>query len=250
MKELRPYVLTIAGFDPCGGAGILADCKTFESLKTLGLAVCTANTIQVEDRYESTFWIDKKVVLDQLNNLLERYKINVVKIGLVHDFGFLNEIIDFVLAKNKNCKIIWDPILKATASATFFHENIATEDIQKICSKLFMITPNTDEVLKLTSKVGLDGAKELKQFCTVFLKGGHSEQNIGKDYLVTKDTIYPLNPKSKVFYPKHGSGCILSAALTALVARKFPLLKASLKAKTYFSESAKSNRTLLAYHKI
>ena len=83
MPKVRPYCLTIAGFDPSGGAGILADCKTFEQNKTQGLAVITANTLQTEDSFKRVDWMTDEIILEQLNLLLDRYKIRFIKIGLI-----------------------------------------------------------------------------------------------------------------------------------------------------------------------
>ena len=96
MPKVRPYCLTIAGFDPSGGAGVLADIKTFEQNKVQGLAVITANTIQTEDSFEKINWIEESMVVDQLMTLLNRYEIKFVKIGLIQSGEFLEKIISLL----------------------------------------------------------------------------------------------------------------------------------------------------------
>ena len=73
MSKKNNYILTIAGFDPSGGAGILADVKTFEQNKCIGMAVQTANTIQTEDEFLSVNWVNEDIVIKQLEKLLIKY---------------------------------------------------------------------------------------------------------------------------------------------------------------------------------
>ncbi len=80
MSENRPFVLTIAGFDPSAGAGILADIKTFEQLKTYGIAIPTAYTIQTENQFVEMEWVTIEKVLFQIELFLKAYKIKAIKI--------------------------------------------------------------------------------------------------------------------------------------------------------------------------
>ena len=85
MAEDRPYVLTIGGHDPSGGAGITADIKTMESIGVQGMSVCTALTFQTEDYFEGLVWVEKKELKKQLKPILEQYNIKVVKIGIIEN---------------------------------------------------------------------------------------------------------------------------------------------------------------------
>src|SRR5690606_29234163 len=114
MKK-RPYILSVAGFDPSGGAGILADIKTFEAYKTIGLGVSTALTYQTEDSFLGLDWQSEKQIDMQLEPLLKRYPIKFAKIGLVESLKSLSQIIEVLKHYNPGMKIIWDPILKASA---------------------------------------------------------------------------------------------------------------------------------------
>jgi hydroxymethylpyrimidine/phosphomethylpyrimidine kinase len=82
MSANRPFVLTIAGFDPSGGAGILADAKTFEQHHVYGFAVNTGNTIQTENEFFEIQWTDLDFVLKSLEKLFENYNIKAVKMEL------------------------------------------------------------------------------------------------------------------------------------------------------------------------
>lgn len=74
MTKSRPYVLSIAGYDPCGGAGVLADIKTFENIGVCGLAVTTCITYQNDNKFEGVHWLSKKKIKNQLYPLLDAYK--------------------------------------------------------------------------------------------------------------------------------------------------------------------------------
>lgn len=243
----RPNILTIAGFDPSGGAGVLADVKTFEAHKCTGFAVQTANTIQTEDEFLRVNWIDQAVVIDQLKTICERYSIQGVKIGLVPSFAFLLEAIPIVRSANENVKIIWDPILSASAGFNFKHDLSA---LISVLSLVDWLTPNWNEIKQLSGKEdGLEGAKVLGDFTRIYLKGGHNEKSQGKDYLFYQDSVKSFNPKAGKYYEKHGSGCVFSAALISNLMRGYPTQKAVLRSKRYIEHFLKSDSSKLGKHK-
>lgn len=239
-------MLTIAGFDPSGGAGILADIKTFEQLKVYGMAVQTANTVQNEHSFYEVNWIDRKTIFKQLDCLLEKHNFRYIKIGLIPDLEFLQSLTKH--PKLKESKFIWDTVLSSSSGFDF---NLNTQELEQILPGIFMITPNLNEVKLLAKKeTPEESAKFLAQFTNVYLKGGHAEKNIGKDYLYTKEgKVYPFRNHAKTATEKHGSGCILSSALTAHFAKEYPLIKACLKSKDYTKRVLESNPSLLGYHK-
>lgn len=238
MPKVRPYCLTIAGFDPSGGAGVLADIKTFEQNKVQGLAVITANTIQTEDSFEKINWIEESMVVDQLMTLLNRYEIKFVKIGLIQSGEFLEKIISLLIEKQPNVTFVWDPILRATSGGNF-DENRFSDFVKTITSSKLIITPNISEYESL----GLS-----KNACTIYLKGGHAEK-IGHDALYFDGKEFPFAPQVKTGFTKHGTGCIFSAALLANLALEYPMIKACMRAKRYVEKRIVSNASLLAYHK-
>ena len=258
MKATMPkkitYTLTIAGFDPSGGAGILADIKTFEHFKCLGLAVQSANTIQTEDEFLSVNWISDDVILQQLEMLLKKYKFNYIKVGLIKDLKILNKVTDLCLKYNPSTKIIWDTVL---SSSTGFNFDMSTKGLNDVLKKIYLITPNWNEIKLLSNhQNSIEGAKAIATYTKVYLKGGHNEAKPGKDYLFEKidENIIQksYNPKSTVkpITPKHGSGCVFSAALTANLAQGFPLHKSILRSKRYIEHYLSSNQTLLGTHKL
>ena len=266
MSKTRPVVLTIAGYDPSAGAGLLADIKTFESNKVYGLGVATALTWQNESEFEKVEWLSAEKIVSQIEILLRKSKIEYVKIGLIENVETLTEVINYLKNYKSSIRIIWDPILKASAGFDF-HQYSNLKSWQDLLPELYLITPNWQEIAWLSGgKEGLEAAKEISQFCKVFLKGGHNAEKIGHDFLVASrqsSTISLLEestthdarrttsfgPKAKNVPPKHGSGCVLSAALTAFLARGYRDQKACLLAKEYVTRFLLSNPTLLGFHK-
>lgn len=251
MNKNRPFAMTIAGFDPCGGAGVLADIKTFEANRINGLGVCTSLTYQNENEFVGLSWVTVDGIIKQIDILLKKYKVDFVKIGLIENFEVLNTIVDYLISINKDIKIIWDPIFKSSTEFDF-HKNINTKDIENICKKIYLITPNWNEIANIynSTESHKDLAKALSNYCNVFLKGGHNEEKNCYDYLFIPDKHFAYKPKSISTVGKHGSGCVMSSAITAYLAKGFHLHKACLHAKYYISEFINSNKTLLGYHKL
>jgi len=254
----RPYTLTIAGFDPSGGAGLMADVKTFESLKCYGLAVQTANTEQNDIKLIACQWIDISIIQGQLELLFERFDIDVVKIGIVKNWEVLNKIVDILFEKNNSIKIILDPILRSSSDFKFHNQPLIEASVNENCfeevlKKIYLLTPNYQEIEKLYTDRSIEETiKHISGVTNLFLKGGHRKEAIGKDELFTSTgKHFILNPKEeKVFSEKHGSGCVLSSAITAYLAHGFPLLKSCFRAKRYTEKVLSSNKSLLGYHKM
>ncbi|HKC67286.1 MAG TPA: hydroxymethylpyrimidine/phosphomethylpyrimidine kinase [Bacteroidia bacterium] len=251
MLPKRAYVLSIAGFDPSGGAGVLADIKTFESNKVYGLGVISANTFQNDEEFVKVDWVPVEKIIEQIALLQKRFEFEYVKIGLIENVEALQKIVSYLHEQNPDVKIVWDPILKASAGFEF-HKQIDSGVIEKICNQLFMITPNMPEAELLSvHSDALENAKYLSTYCNMFLKGGHASTKIGYDNLFLKEgKQFSFRPKLKNIFSKHGSGCLLSSAITAHLAKGETLHRACLKAKRYTEKALSSNKTLLAYHKL
>lgn len=249
MSYNRPIVLSIAGFDPTGGAGVLADCKTFEQHQCLGMGILSSNTLQTDSTFVAVDWVDAQTILKQVDTLFETYSIHAVKIGLIENLKILSEIIDRIRFYSISTPIVWDPILKASAGFEF-HTKIRQEELFQVLDKISLVTPNSVEILKLTTETNeLKAAQILAQHTKVLLKGGHSTKNKGLDYLVTEQKTVEFSPNNTLTVSeKHGSGCILSSAITANLAHQKDLVEAIESAKKYTEQVLASNPNLLAYH--
>ncbi len=248
LQAKKPFVVTIAGYDPCGGAGILADIKTFEQCNVYGLSVITCDTIQSENKFKALRWRTTANIITQLKFLLKEYPIKAAKIGLIKDIDMLTAIVKTL--KIYQIKIILDPILVTSTSKIIFQVG-KNFSLQKYLSDIFLITPNYDEALLLTKVNSLNEAgKIISKYTNVVIKGGHNSTKQGTDVLfeIGHSLQTEIKPFHKNIYTKHGSGCVFSAALTASIAMQTPILESVKFAKRYTEKFLKSNKTLLGYH--
>jgi hydroxymethylpyrimidine/phosphomethylpyrimidine kinase len=233
--------LTIAGFDPCGGAGVLADIQTMQQCGIDGMAVLTAITYQNEENVFGLEWCTFESIRQQLLPLVN-YPIAFVKIGIVQNLTTLSLVVNFVTENWPQAKIIWDPILKSSSGFDFL-VNLEVSFLEEILKKIYLITPNKDEyeVLKVClAKI---------ESANVLIKGGHASDDDTSDRLINMDgseTI--LKGKRIVGYDKHGTGCILSAAITAALCKGMTLQSACQMAKQYIEQYLISNKGKLGKH--
>ena len=247
MSTNKPYTLSIAGFDPSAGAGILADIKTFESNGVYGLGVVSALTWQNDVEFEKVEWIAVNKILEQVAILLRRFDVKYVKIGLIESMEVLQQVIRFLKEKINDPVIVYDPVLKASAGFEF--HNIEQEQFMQMIDGVYCITPNIPEANEL---FGADDLEDKLEACSekvnVYLKGGHGMGNIITDLLFTKDHTYAFPNDRLPKGEKHGSGCVLSSALTAQLALGNDIEVAAENANTYTYKFLASNETLLGYH--
>ncbi len=248
MSEDRPFVLTIAGLDPSGGAGILADIKTVEQHKVNGFAISTANTIQTENQFYEIQWTDLSFVIRSIETLFLTYKISVVKIGILSSLYDLSKIISTIKLLSPSTKIVWDPVLKSTTKFEFL--NIKDYlDLNKIISKIDLITPNYHEIeILFPGFISKNYWKENQLLTNILLKGGHNETALGTDLLFLKNEILELLPSNKKCFEKHGSGCVLSSAIASNLALNQSLEEACKNGKNYIENYLSSTSTLIGYH--
>lgn len=249
MPANRPFVLTIAGLDPTAGAGILSDIKTFENHRTQGFAVNTANTIQTENVFYELQWSDIDFVLQSLQILLENYEFKAVKIGIVPSLDYLSKIVAMIRKHAPLTVIIWDTVLKSSTAFSFLTIESQTA-LLSILKQLDVITPNYDEMQKMQPFESNPEAtaKALSKYCSIVLKGGHNPNEKGTDYLYMENSTFEFPPENSLVYPKHGSGCVFSAALAANIALGLDIKTACRKAKGYTEKYLISNKTLIGYH--
>ncbi len=247
MDATRTYALSIAGFDPSGGAGVLADIKSFEANGVYGFGVMTALTFQNDIEFDRTEWIDVADIEQQIAVLLRRFNIRHIKIGLIENMEVLDRIINFLLDNISDPVIIYDPIIKASAGFTFHLEPRLFHDT---FDRLYCITPNIPEAEWLFGKEGLTETLEEKSAgFNIFLKGGHADAETVTDLLFTADHTYVFANDRIPNGNKHGSGCVLSSALTAQLALGKPLPDAAELANQYTLQFLASSDTLLGTHK-
>lgn len=246
----RPYVLSIAGFDPSSGAGVTADLKTFEQHKVYGLGVCSAITFQNESEFIGIEWVSPESILKQLDILFSKYQIGFAKIGLIENLEVLSLVVDWLTVRG--CKVVWDPILKASAGYTI-HEDIDSAKLQSVLMKLFLLTPNIPEFDSFKAVTKSNNVAEMMSkthLNALFLKGGHGEGQECQDVLYSDGMEVLMKGTRIANLTKHGTGCVLSAAIVSRLALGFSLPIACEMARQYVVQFIYSNQTLLGYHSL
>lgn len=244
----KPYILSIAGFDPSGGAGILADIKTIEANGGYGLGVLSAVTYQNDTAFEKVEWLSLAQITAQLAILLKRFAVQYIKIGLIESMEVLDELVSYIKQQMPEAIIVWDPILKASAGF-MFHEAVNRGKLSGLLDAFFCITPNKPEAVQLFGEQQLH--KTLLQqssTCAIYLKGGHDTGAAATDILYTNLQTHSFTNQRLTNGEKHGSGCVLSAALTTQLALGKDLAAAAKNANLYTHHFLASNATLLGYH--
>jgi hydroxymethylpyrimidine/phosphomethylpyrimidine kinase len=248
MLTERNYVMSIAGFDPSGGAGVLADSKTFEQHKVYGLSVMTANRVQTESKFYTIKWSSIHDVVEAVDVLLDAYPVKAIKTGIVPSFDFLWQVVTHIKKRSSTLKIVVDPVLTSTTGFAFQEVN-ERKKLYEVLEQLSLITPNVPEAVRLGGYTQAeDAAKALASYCPVLLKGGHHNSAPGVDYLYHQGQCVELHPVTINVSPKHGSGCVLSAAIVANLAMELSLEASCIKAKKYVEQFLGSTNSLLGYH--
>lgn len=243
MNAIQPIAMTIAGFDPCGGAGLLADVKTMEQHGVYGIGVTTANTVQDENRVFDVDWQQTDAILKQLRVLLDRYTVQWVKIGILENSDLFSAIKTCLLKYNPGMKIIWDPVLKSSSGYQFFESD---QELEELLKNIYLITPNLPEFKALFKDESQ--AFAASAHCNIYLKGGHNDESPGTDYLFSNGNKMTFTSNSARVSSKHGSGCVLSAAITANLTRGRDLPQSCISAKAYTEKFLSSHTSLLGWH--
>lgn len=249
-KQKKPFVLCIGGFDPCAGAGVLADIKTIESVGGHGLSVITANTVQTDREFSALYPTATNVVLQQIDVLLKRFNPPFVKVGLVPSLPLLMQVFE----KLQGRFIVWDPVLSASAGFVF-HENESVSVMRQLLHQVNVITPNWPEARSLfqLQQTNLNQSWSVLQqeakaaTCNILLKGGHSTNSKATDVLLTGTHEFVFESERILAANKHGTGCMLSSAVVTYVALGNSLPSACKLAKIFVKERLVSNTSNLAY---
>lgn len=248
MNKLN-YILSLAGHDPSGGAGLTSDVKTFEAHGLYGLSVCTAVTVQNDVTFKQCQWVAPNMILAQMETLLERFPITVVKIGLIENWENLSIIMERLHRYYPDVKIIVDPVIRATAGFDF-HSGASLAFFDKVLSHCYIITPNYEEIIALYPEKSIeDTVAYISARTNIYLKGGHRTDKKGWDILYYQKLVQlNIPPLAQMVHDKHGSGCVLSASLASAVALGFSIEEAALHAKKYTEAFLNSETGLLGLH--
>ena len=240
-----PCILTIAGSDCSGGAGIQADIKTISALGAYAASAITAITVQNTLGVTGIHPVPPEFVKGQIEAVMTDIRPQAVKIGMINDIEIVEVIAD-ALQKFRPRFVVFDPVMVSTSGCKLIEDDAITALTTRLMPLATLITPNLSEARVLTG-ITVDGqqsmqaaAKELLKLGSqaVLIKGGHLEGGRMYDLLLEKDGNCPhLFSADKVDSSNtHGTGCTLSSAIATYLALGDPLATAVKKAKQYVWE--------------
>lgn len=239
--------LTIAGSDPSGGAGLQADLKTFSALGVYGtsavVAVVDENTVGVYGVHP----IPVEVVKGQIRSVIDDLGVDAVKIGMLHDSELIRGVRETLDLYPDLRQIVLDPVMVATSGDSLLEPEAVETLRSELMPRCRVITPNLPEASLLLGETVdhqdqfEDAARELSRLndakVSVFLKAGHLDGDELTDIFYNAETKHFLHLKSKRVRTRntHGTGCTLSSAIAAFLARGCSLDQAAENAKNYIA---------------
>ncbi|MDM7856238.1 bifunctional hydroxymethylpyrimidine kinase/phosphomethylpyrimidine kinase [Cellulomonas alba] len=244
-RPARPRVLTIAGTDPTGGAGVAADLKTFTALGAYGMAVVTAVVAQNTHGVRSSHVPPLSVLRDQLAAVADDVTIDAVKIGMVGTREVADEVAAWLDAERPPLVVV-DPVMVATSGHRLLAPD-AEDAVRRLVTHADVVTPNLPELAVLVGEPeaatwpeALAQATSLAEHArvAVLVKGGHLAGGRSPDALVVagpegRVDVTELDAPRIATTATHGTGCTLSAAVAALAPRRPDLVEAARDAKEW-----------------
>lgn len=236
-----PNVLSIAGLDPSGGAGILTDIKTFSALGCHGMGTITAGTVQNTQGVSGVFEVTEGYVAQQIQALFEDSDIAAIKIGMVYDARVIDEITSVLDAQDHLPPIVVDPVMVATSGDRLMNEEAVSAVKEKLIPLATLVTPNIPEAEIL---LGQKFAGDLEAFAAGFLdsgmnsilvKGGHENGEESVDFLLQDGVLEQFSAPRIETQNTHGTGCTLSSAIAAYLAHGSSLKDSVQGAKDYIT---------------
>jgi hydroxymethylpyrimidine/phosphomethylpyrimidine kinase len=236
-------VLSIAGSDPSGGAGIQADLKTFAARGVYGMAVITALTAQNTQGVFGVEAVSPGFVAEQIEAIFEDISVDAVKVGMIANAAIARAVAD-VLSAHSGVPIVLDPVMVAKGGSAL----LAPDAVEVLTTRLLplaaMLTPNLPEAAALLGEpVAADRAGMAAQAtrlralgpAAVLVKGGHLEGEGSPDVLATADGLEWFEAERIATRNTHGTGCTLSSAIAAELAKGAAPAEAVRVAKTYLA---------------
>lgn len=257
-KRTYPIVLSIAGSDSSGGAGIQADLKTFSALGVYGTTAITAITAQNTLGVHAQYPIPPQIVHDQIMAVVEDLRPSFVKIGMLSNAEIVLAVTE-ALSKY-SLSIVLDPVMISSSGHRLLSVEAQEVIKQKLLPMATLVTPNLPEMKALTGlPLSTYEEKEKAARClmdsgarAVLLKGGHEEGDVKTDILFSDSAT---GIQSAMFTSEsvstrniHGTGCTLSSAITAFLARGLALEEAIVEAKKYITEAIRCGADIAIGH--
>ena len=242
MKHIN-VVLTIAGSDSCGGAGLQADIKTISSLGLYAASAVTAVTAQNTMGVRGIEAVPPSMLSAQIEAVLEDFDVKAIKIGMIYNSENVTAIKESLLKCNYQGPIVLDPVLVATSGDSLSGETLVSAMKTELFPIATLITPNIPET-EVLSGMEVKTLDDMRTATTkiihetgvhnVLVKGGHGTGDTMTDLLISADGKEQLYSAQKIDTRNtHGTGCTLSSAITSYLALELSMETAVGKAKEY-----------------
>jgi hydroxymethylpyrimidine/phosphomethylpyrimidine kinase len=236
-RRAPPRLLTIAGSDSGGGAGIQADLKTFAAHGAYGMSVITALTAQNTREVRSVHEVPPEMVAAQIDAVLEDIGADAIKIGMLASAPIVRAVVDRLRFWSLTIPIVLDPVMVAKSGDALLRGDAVTailEDLLPLCT---LVTPNVPELARMTGlPVGTEeerraaadalGKTTLGKAIAVLAKGGHAEGDEVVDLLWEGGRLHRFSGERLDARSSHGTGCALSSAIAARLAAGETLARA------------------------
>jgi hydroxymethylpyrimidine/phosphomethylpyrimidine kinase len=252
--------LTIAGSDSSGGAGIQADLKTFTALGVYGASVITALTAQNTRGVQGVEAIRPEFVLAQLDSVLCDLEVGAVKTGMLANRAIVSAVagrLRAAAAGDARPPLIVDPVMVATSGDALLADDAVSALRQELAPLAALLTPNLAEAARLLeadmasneAQAAVQATALAARFgCPVLLKGGHGSGDAAVDFLADGgDLVRFARPRLDTPHT-HGTGCVLAAAVAALLAQGLGLRPAIAGAKAFVWQGLQAGRSLGVGH--
>ncbi|MEJ0077629.1 MAG: bifunctional hydroxymethylpyrimidine kinase/phosphomethylpyrimidine kinase [Alphaproteobacteria bacterium] len=238
---MTAIAVTIAGSDSGGGAGIQADLKTFAALGVYGASIVTAITAQNTQGVSAIHDVPPAMIAAQIDAVFSDLGVDAVKIGMLsvpNAIGAVAAGLDRWRAAN----VVLDPVMVATSGDRLLAPEATHALARDLFPRALVITPNLHEAAALTGMPLAQNEDEMRAQAqallalganAVLIKGGHAQQPDAIDLLVTRDAIARFTAEKIETKNTHGTGCTLSSAIAAALAKGATLAEAVADAKVY-----------------
>jgi hydroxymethylpyrimidine/phosphomethylpyrimidine kinase len=238
---MTAIALTIAGSDSSGGAGIQADLKTFSALGVYGASVITALTAQNTRGFTAIHDVPADFIAKQLDAVFSDLKVDAVKIGMLSQTAAIDAVADG-LVRHSGKNIVLDPVMVATSGDRLLTPGAIAVLREMLIPRALVVTPNLPEAAALTGTSPARNEEEMevqaRQILSfgaqnVLIKGGHGKGPESVDLLIGQGEVIRLAATRIATRSTHGSGCTLSSAIAAGLAKGQILSDAAHAAKAY-----------------
>ncbi len=224
MSSSPPVVLIVAGSDPSGGAGLQGDLAVMADHGVHGATAVTALTVQNSRGVRGVYPVDAAVVREQINAVLDDLPVAAIKIGMLGSREVLTAVAAELAASERAIPVVLDPVLRSSSGAALLPDAAVGALLDELLPRVSILTPNLPELRRLEDVGGPLRDRCGREGVALLIKGGHGDGGVLADHLVL-----PSGQELSFSHPRqpgpdwHGTGCALSSAIAARLARGEPL---------------------------